>query len=105
MGYEFTIMSADIDEKCIRKEKPEDLVMALAEAKVDAILSNLQTISNQEKDDKQTILTAADTICLAFLLLYLTQLPVSTTGCIRILIVRHECFTSIALLSTVTVVM
>ncbi|XP_065630442.1 uncharacterized protein LOC112029510 isoform X5 [Quercus suber] len=34
MGYEFTIMTADIDEKCIRKEKPEDLVMALAEAKV-----------------------------------------------------------------------
>ncbi|KAF3970957.1 hypothetical protein CMV_005388 [Castanea mollissima] len=61
MGYEFTIMSADIDEKCIRKEKPEDLVMALAEAKADAILSNLQTISNQEKDDEQTILTAADT--------------------------------------------
>ncbi|KAL4649968.1 hypothetical protein ACB092_01G052100 [Castanea dentata] len=53
--------SADIDEKCIRKEKPEDLVMALAEAKADAILSNLQTISNQEKDDEQTILTAADT--------------------------------------------
>lgn len=59
MGYEFTIMvfftlsyilnfllvttkltfqlpqTADIDEKCIRKDKPEDLVMALAEAKVD----------------------------------------------------------------------
>ncbi|XP_060199693.1 uncharacterized protein LOC132628025 isoform X7 [Lycium barbarum] len=34
MGYHFTTMSADIDEKAIRKEKPEDLVMALAEAKV-----------------------------------------------------------------------
>ncbi|RYQ95221.1 hypothetical protein Ahy_B08g090283 [Arachis hypogaea] len=34
MGYEFTIMTADIDEKSIRKEKPEDLVMALAEAKL-----------------------------------------------------------------------
>uniref|UniRef100_A0A2P2KVP8 Maf-like protein DDB_G0281937 n=1 Tax=Rhizophora mucronata TaxID=61149 RepID=A0A2P2KVP8_RHIMU len=34
MGYEFTVMTADIDEKCIRKEKPEELVMALAEAKV-----------------------------------------------------------------------
>ncbi|KAM3710639.1 hypothetical protein ACJW31_01G045600 [Castanea mollissima] len=61
MGYEFTIMTADIDEKCIRKEKPEDLVMALAEAKADAILSKLQTISNQEKDDEQKILIAADT--------------------------------------------
>nr|XP_023917965.1 maf-like protein DDB_G0281937 isoform X1 [Quercus suber] len=61
MGYEFTIMTADIDEKCIRKEKPEDLVMALAEAKADAILSKLQTISNQEKDNEQKILIAADT--------------------------------------------
>ncbi|XP_014624799.1 7-methyl-GTP pyrophosphatase isoform X3 [Glycine soja] len=34
MGYLFTIMTADIDEKSIRKETPEDLVMALAEAKV-----------------------------------------------------------------------
>ncbi|CAN4122852.1 unnamed protein product [Withania somnifera] len=34
MGYQFATMSADIDEKAIRKEKPEDLVMALAEAKV-----------------------------------------------------------------------
>ncbi|XLS74554.1 hypothetical protein HN51_031419, partial [Arachis hypogaea] len=34
MGYEFTIMTADIDEKSNWKEKPEDLVMALAEAKV-----------------------------------------------------------------------
>ncbi|KAL0432417.1 UNVERIFIED_CONTAM: 7-methyl-GTP pyrophosphatase [Sesamum latifolium] len=34
MGFEFTTMSADIDEKAIRKEKPEDLVMALAEAKI-----------------------------------------------------------------------
>ncbi|XP_075673862.1 uncharacterized protein LOC142643197 isoform X2 [Castanea sativa] len=62
MGYEFTIMTADIDEKCIRKEKPEDLVMALAEAKADAILSKLQTISNQENDDEQKILIAADTV-------------------------------------------
>ncbi|OAY50725.1 7-methyl-GTP pyrophosphatase isoform X4 [Manihot esculenta] len=38
MGYEFEIITADIDEKCIRKEKPEELVMALAEAKAEAIL-------------------------------------------------------------------
>ncbi|KAG6624916.1 7-methyl-GTP pyrophosphatase isoform X2 [Carya illinoinensis] len=61
MGYEFTIMTADIDEKCIRKDKPEDLVIALAEAKADAIISKLQTINHQEKDDEQTILIAADT--------------------------------------------
>ncbi|XP_016647737.1 PREDICTED: maf-like protein DDB_G0281937 [Prunus mume] len=34
MGYEFTVMTADIDEKCIRKEKPEELVLVLAQAKV-----------------------------------------------------------------------
>ena len=32
--------TADIDEKGIRKEKPEELVMALAEAKVCKILQN-----------------------------------------------------------------
>ncbi|XP_039158625.1 7-methyl-GTP pyrophosphatase isoform X3 [Eucalyptus grandis] len=34
MGYDFTVMTADIDEKAIRKDKPEELVTALAEAKV-----------------------------------------------------------------------
>ncbi|XP_026435949.1 maf-like protein DDB_G0281937 isoform X4 [Papaver somniferum] len=34
MGYEYTILTADIDEKNIRMEKPEKLVVALAEAKV-----------------------------------------------------------------------
>ncbi|XP_052189086.1 uncharacterized protein LOC127799264 isoform X2 [Diospyros lotus] len=33
MGYNFTVMTADIDERSIRKEKPEELVVALAEAK------------------------------------------------------------------------
>jgi septum formation protein len=60
MGYQFTIMTADIDEKSIRKDKPEDLVMALAEAKADAILSKL-TISEQERGDEPTILISADT--------------------------------------------
>ncbi|KAK2988715.1 hypothetical protein RJ640_020980 [Escallonia rubra] len=61
MGYEFTLMSADIDEKAIRVEKPEELVMALAEAKADAIMSKLQTIDNQEKNVEPNVLVAADT--------------------------------------------
>ncbi|KAH7567260.1 hypothetical protein ACOSP7_010938 [Xanthoceras sorbifolium] len=61
MGYEFTVMSADIDEKCIRKEKPEDLVIALAEAKADAIVSKLQTMDGQLGNAEPTILIAADT--------------------------------------------
>ncbi|KAL0369079.1 UNVERIFIED_CONTAM: hypothetical protein Scaly_1126800 [Sesamum calycinum] len=54
MGFEFTTVSADIDEKAIRKEKPEDLVMALAEAKANAIVGKLKNVENQEKDAKST---------------------------------------------------
>ncbi|KAM7273384.1 hypothetical protein ACFE04_028048 [Oxalis oulophora] len=60
MGYKFTILTADIDEKSIRRDKPEDLVMALAEAKADAILSKL-TISEQERSDEPTLLISSDT--------------------------------------------
>ncbi|XP_057729741.1 uncharacterized protein LOC130945091 [Arachis stenosperma] len=62
MGYEFTVMTADIDEKSIRKEKPEDLVMALAEAKADAIVQKLLIGSNLEKDGPTTLLITADTV-------------------------------------------
>ncbi|XP_059637950.1 uncharacterized protein LOC132279905 isoform X2 [Cornus florida] len=62
MGYEFTLMTADIDEKSIRTEKPEELVMAIAEAKADAIISKLHATDRQEKDVKPTLLVAADTV-------------------------------------------
>ncbi|KAK9220301.1 hypothetical protein WN943_008951 [Citrus x changshan-huyou] len=61
MGYEFSVMAADIDEKSIRKEKPEDLVMAIAEAKADAIISKLQITDSQLGNVEQTILIVADT--------------------------------------------
>ncbi|XP_077231426.1 uncharacterized protein LOC143864381 [Tasmannia lanceolata] len=61
MGYEFTIMAADIDEKGIRRENPEELVMTLAEAKADAIMSKLQHIDFQ-KDDEPTVLITADQV-------------------------------------------
>ncbi|XP_071733224.1 uncharacterized protein [Rutidosis leptorrhynchoides] len=61
MGYEFTHMSADIDEKAIRTEKPEELVMALAKAKAEAIVSKLQASVDKEKDSKHSILIASDT--------------------------------------------
>ncbi|KAG8389939.1 hypothetical protein BUALT_Bualt01G0031000 [Buddleja alternifolia] len=51
----------DIDEKAIRKEKPEDLVMALAEAKADAIVGKLQN-ENQDKNVEPTLVIAADTV-------------------------------------------
>ncbi|XP_059457352.1 uncharacterized protein LOC132187165 isoform X2 [Corylus avellana] len=62
MGYEFAIMTADIDEKVIRKEKPEDLVMALAEAKADAIVSRLQSTDQFKEDAHATLLITADTV-------------------------------------------
>ncbi|XP_062101243.1 uncharacterized protein LOC133807103 isoform X2 [Humulus lupulus] len=62
MGYDFAIMTADIDEKSIRKEIPEELVVALAEAKAEAIISKLESLDNQNKDDNATLLIAADTV-------------------------------------------
>ncbi|KAI3978815.1 hypothetical protein MKX01_015990 [Papaver californicum] len=62
MGYEFTILTADIDEKSIRMEKPEKLVVALAEAKAAAILSRLQLSDFLEKDAEPTLLITADTV-------------------------------------------
>ncbi|PQQ09905.1 maf-like protein isoform X1 [Prunus yedoensis var. nudiflora] len=62
MGYEFTIMTADIDEKSIRMDKPEELVMVLAEAKADAIISRLQSTSQPDEDAHATLLITADTV-------------------------------------------
>ncbi|MBA0851330.1 hypothetical protein Goshw_017771 [Gossypium schwendimanii] len=62
MGYEFTIMTADIDEKSIRKEKPEDLVTALAEAKAIAIMARLQHTDILENVACPTLLITADTV-------------------------------------------
>ncbi|CAN4083268.1 unnamed protein product [Withania somnifera] len=62
MGYEFTVMSADIDEKSIRKNNAEELVVALAEAKADAIMSRLKRIDHKEEDTHPTLLVTADTV-------------------------------------------
>ncbi|XP_031399552.1 7-methyl-GTP pyrophosphatase isoform X2 [Punica granatum] len=62
MGYDFTVMTADIDEKAIRKENPEELVVALAEAKADAIISRLQNTAHSKEDANATLLITADTV-------------------------------------------
>ncbi|XP_044377595.1 uncharacterized protein [Triticum aestivum] len=51
--------SADIDEKAIRREKPEELVKALAEAKADAIQLNLR---NRDSRDLPTLLITSDQV-------------------------------------------
>ncbi|KAL8489810.1 hypothetical protein ACS0TY_025141 [Phlomoides rotata] len=62
MGYDFTILTADIDEKSIRKENPEDLVTALAEAKADAIMTKLKSSGQLEEILRPTLLLTADTV-------------------------------------------
>lgn len=42
-GYDFEVVTADIDEKGIRNDNPEKLVLALAHAKADAILPKVFT--------------------------------------------------------------
>lgn len=61
MGYKFTIMAADIDEKSIRKENPEELVMALAEAKAEAIIQKLP-VGDYQKDIEPSLLITCDQV-------------------------------------------
>ncbi|KAG0451302.1 hypothetical protein HPP92_026291 [Vanilla planifolia] len=63
MGYKFSIMTADIDEREMRREKPEDLVMVLAEAKADAIMGKLQ-ITKFREEEEPTLLITADQVVL-----------------------------------------
>ncbi|XP_010484628.1 PREDICTED: maf-like protein DDB_G0281937 [Camelina sativa] len=62
MGYDYTIVTADIDEKAIRTDKPEDLVVALAEAKANEIISKLGGESQFAQDPQPTLLITADTV-------------------------------------------
>lgn len=43
MGYEFEIIAADIDEKAIRHDDPSQMVLAIANAKADALVPRLGT--------------------------------------------------------------
>lgn len=42
MGFAFTVISPDIDERAIRRDDPRDLVTAIAQAKMDAVLEKVQ---------------------------------------------------------------
>ena len=41
MGYEFTCMSPDIDEKAIRHEDPKEMTLMIARAKGKALLDKV----------------------------------------------------------------
>ncbi|KAK3149495.1 hypothetical protein QOZ80_3AG0218200 [Eleusine coracana subsp. coracana] len=61
MGYEFAVMTADIDEKAIRRETPEELVKALAEAKAEAIKQKLHGDCARDRD-RPTLLVTSDQV-------------------------------------------
>lgn len=72
MGFNFSVMTADIDERAIRREKPEDLVMALAEAKchtdtlaplqAEAIISKIANLKDGEISSEPLLLITADQV-------------------------------------------
>lgn len=63
MGFNFTVMIADIDERAIRRENPEDLVIALAEAKAEAIISKIANLkSGSEISSEPLLLITADQV-------------------------------------------
>ncbi len=53
MGYTFDIVHADIDEKAIRSDDPEELTVTIANAKADAVLPKIH---------EPSILITADTV-------------------------------------------
>ncbi|XP_044971365.1 7-methyl-GTP pyrophosphatase-like [Hordeum vulgare subsp. vulgare] len=62
MGFEFQVMTADIDERSIRREDPDELVMLLAEAKADAIMSRMNISDYQKEGDQPTLLITSDIV-------------------------------------------
>lgn len=60
MGVSHEIVTADIDEKAIRRDDPKELVLALADAKADAIVARLRTDSSTIKSpiDDALLITA-----------------------------------------------
>ncbi|MBI5793725.1 Maf family protein [Candidatus Uhrbacteria bacterium] len=53
MGFAFTVISPDIDEKTIRSDDPRELVSLIAQAKMDAVL---------QKVDSEAIVICSDQV-------------------------------------------
>ena len=63
MGIEYEVVTADIDEKAIRMDVPSELVMALANAKADAIVSRLRGEGDASADrTTRTLLITSDQV-------------------------------------------
>nr|ACB59222.1 Maf family protein [Brassica oleracea] len=61
MGYDFTNVTADIQEKGIRKKKLEDLVLTNAEGKADEILLKLGGRNQSTQASQPSLCITADT--------------------------------------------
>ena len=66
IGVSHEIVTADIDEKAIRRDDPKELVLALADAKADAIVARLRTDSSAIKSPiDDALLITADQVVVA----------------------------------------
>ena len=81
--------TADIDEKAIRRDNPEDLVVAIAQAKADEIISKLGGLTQFAQDPQPTLLITADTVMLTLFFYYFVffcfTIRVSSLGVITLL--------------------
>lgn len=57
LGVKYEIVSPDIDEKAIRHDAAEDLVLALAHAKADALMQRPEVMSNRQQGTTTLLLT------------------------------------------------
>jgi len=56
VGFKYDVLTADIDEKAIRREDPAELVTVLAQAKADAIQGKMAP-AEKEKDENALLIT------------------------------------------------
>jgi septum formation protein len=91
----YEVITANIDEKAIRHDAPEQLVMALGRAKRDAILAKMKTSPQDHQQDQGLLITCDQVVvhdnrilekpeseeeCRAFIRGYRPGYPCSTVG-------------------------
>lgn len=76
--FKYSIITADVDEKAIRRRDPSDLVRVLAHAKAEAIISKLKDSGSFVSTG---FLVTCDQVCSAFSLL--TALLAAPCGGVR----------------------
>jgi predicted house-cleaning NTP pyrophosphatase (Maf/HAM1 superfamily) len=75
-GFAYEVLTADIDEKAVRRDTPEALVVALAHAKADAILERLRKGGDEGGSGGDAYLITCD------------QVRGRVCACVRLMITR-----------------